>query len=227
MLRCGCVHCGQPCLPNTSADQVQESAADVERADGPWSNHTSEQLAVVIKAYRAKDRLLGFDAQHTRRTQVLDAQEDYYETSTWLNPEEKAKIDALQSKRRAARVPSARRYKMTVDIAGRKAYTQDAEADQVEQEQEDLDQLHELRENARSLQEKEEASLELEMKMQNMPPQSDDAIEENVSLHYNQRKAGQVYRLLKEGLAPWRDQDSSGTGKGKGKGKGKEGKQVF
>jgi len=54
----------------------------------------------TINAYRLKDRLLVFDKEHAKRTQVFDMQADYYESATWLTAEEKEIIDSREKKRR-------------------------------------------------------------------------------------------------------------------------------
>lgn len=54
----------------------------------------------TVDAYRLKDRLLVFDKENAKRTQVFDMQADYYESATWLTVEEKEIIDAREKKRR-------------------------------------------------------------------------------------------------------------------------------
>ena len=54
----------------------------------------------TVDAYRLKDRLLVFDKEHAKRTQVFDMQADYYESATWLTVEEKEIIDTREKKRR-------------------------------------------------------------------------------------------------------------------------------
>ena len=46
-------------------------------------------------------------------------QADYYETGTWLSEEEKKDMDEAEQRRRDARKPSNRKFKMTFDMAGR------------------------------------------------------------------------------------------------------------
>ena len=46
--------------------------------------------------------MLQFDRETAKRTQVLDAQSDYYTSSTWLEEEEKAAIDAKERTRMQA-----------------------------------------------------------------------------------------------------------------------------
>lgn len=53
----------------------------------------------TVRAYELKDKLLQFDRETAKRTQVLDAQSDYYTSSTWLDEEEKAAIDAKEKAR--------------------------------------------------------------------------------------------------------------------------------
>lgn len=67
-------------FPPLSADDIRQSGADES----------------TIRAYELKDKLLQFDRETAKRTQVLDAQSDYYTSSTWLSDEEKAAIDAKE-----------------------------------------------------------------------------------------------------------------------------------
>eukprot|EP01035_Chromulina_nebulosa_P017213 gene17213-22735_t len=70
----------------------------------------------TIKAYQMKDKLLVFDKEHAKRTQVFDSQADYYESSTWLTNEEKKAIDEKQKKRLDKYKPSNRKINVAIDI---------------------------------------------------------------------------------------------------------------
>ena len=50
---------------------------------------------------------------------IILFQADYYETGTWLTEEEKKEMDNNERKRREAKKPSNRKFKMSFDIAGR------------------------------------------------------------------------------------------------------------
>jgi uncharacterized repeat protein (TIGR03833 family) len=116
----------------------------------------------------------------------LDAQADYYESTAWLTDDEKNRIDKLQAKKKANNVPSNRKYRMTLDIAGRKVYTQDdTDADDHAEKELGFDDEEEVEDDTRA------------------------NVEENRSLQHNHHKAGEVYRLLKESLAPWRSEKDS------------------
>lgn len=86
--------------------------------------------ADTIRAYAQKDKLLMFDREHAKRTQVHDAQSDYYESSTWLTEEEKREIDEKQRKKKEKR---ERRPlpKIAFDMAGRRmvAHGEDQEGE--------------------------------------------------------------------------------------------------
>ena len=75
----------------------------------------------TVNAYRMLDKLLQFDRENAQRTHVHDAQEDHYETGTWLTEEEKEDIDRREAMRLEAKKHRAQR-KMNIhfDIAGRR-----------------------------------------------------------------------------------------------------------
>ena len=99
-----CLFCGGAvCAPCSADDLVAKGMTD----------------EIVLKAYRHKDKLLLFDKENSRRTQVFDAQVrahhayllkaavvillvqgDYYESAAWLSPEEKARADESERRRR-------------------------------------------------------------------------------------------------------------------------------
>lgn len=145
-----------------------------------------EQLPGVEKAYAVKDRLLQFDRENARRTHVHDAQADYYESSTWLSPEEKAAIDAKRKRARNAKLPSQRRYIMKLNENGKKI-TANTIVLTKEEEEEGEDENF------------------------NAPPEAEalEAPPLNSGLEGNKEKAGDVYRLLTESLAPWRTEKTT------------------
>ena len=73
----------------------------------------NEQAA---NAYRLKDRLLVFDKEHAKRTQVFDMHADYYESATWLTAEEKEIIDAREKKRREKYNKTKRITRFNIDL---------------------------------------------------------------------------------------------------------------
>ena len=70
----------------------------------------------TASAYRLKDRLLVFDKEHAKRTQVFDMQADYYESATWLTAEEKESIDAREKKRREKYNKTKRITRFNIDM---------------------------------------------------------------------------------------------------------------
>lgn len=80
-----CLYCGHELIAIMSAEDASKSGAD----------------PATVAAYKLKDTLLVYDREHAKRTQVHDAQADYYESSTWLTPEEKARIDEKERLRRS------------------------------------------------------------------------------------------------------------------------------
>jgi hypothetical protein len=65
------------------------------------------------KAFLQKDRLLQFDRDFARRTEVFDDQEDYQAPSTWMTEEEKKEAEENQLKQ----LESLKRPKQTLNLA--------------------------------------------------------------------------------------------------------------
>jgi len=115
---CGRIHCVKErtdtgCLMCLAELEAPVSAETVDRMH---AGQTS-----LVEAYRAKDRLLGYDKEHAKRTNVYDAEGDYYSSETWLTKDEKKKADAKEKKRRAAlnERGRAKGFRVAVDLTGR------------------------------------------------------------------------------------------------------------
>eukprot|EP01031_Cornospumella_fuschlensis_P010592 gene10592-12969_t len=63
------------------------------------SEHPDQHSAAAKAAYEQRDRLLTFDREHAKRTQVRDAQADYYVTNAWSTQEEREQADEEDKKR--------------------------------------------------------------------------------------------------------------------------------
>ena len=138
------------------------------------------QIAGVMRAYEVKDRLLQFDSENATRTHVHDAQNDYYESSTWLTEEEKAAIDRKRKKATEAKKPSNRRY--VRGLNANKKYTTAQTIVVTGDEDEDG------KDNG-----------DFVLPAEEMPPL-------NAGLEASATKAGDIYRLLADSLAPWRSE---------------------
>uniref|UniRef100_A0A8C7ZZJ6 Activating signal cointegrator 1 n=1 Tax=Oryzias sinensis TaxID=183150 RepID=A0A8C7ZZJ6_9TELE len=73
------------------------------------------------KAIQHKDKLLEFDRNSVRRTQVLDDEADYFatESNQWLSPGEREKLRRKEEELRELRHASRKDRKITLDFAGR------------------------------------------------------------------------------------------------------------
>ncbi|KAF6719058.1 Activating signal cointegrator 1 [Oryzias melastigma] len=73
------------------------------------------------KAIQHKDKLLEFDRNSVRRTQVLDDESDYFatESNQWLSPGEREKLRRKEEELRELRHASRKDRKITLDFAGR------------------------------------------------------------------------------------------------------------
>uniref|UniRef100_A0A8C6UD06 Activating signal cointegrator 1 n=1 Tax=Neogobius melanostomus TaxID=47308 RepID=A0A8C6UD06_9GOBI len=73
------------------------------------------------KAVQHKDKLLEFDRNSVRRTQVLDDEADYFasDSNQWLSPGEREKLRRREEELREIRHASRKDRKITLDFAGR------------------------------------------------------------------------------------------------------------
>lgn len=176
-----CLHCGKSsCYSSLQATDLSTSSLGGEQI-------TAENFSAYLKAYSNKDRLLKFDGENAKRTHVHDAQADYYESAAWLTDEERIKIDTKRQKARDAKLPSNRRYQMSLDFAGRRkivAITSVAE--------EDVDKETGNEEDDEEMAKEEGVPLSV-----------------NAGLEGSHEKAGHIYRMLTESLAPWRGPKSA------------------
>jgi hypothetical protein len=170
-----------------------------------------DQMQSMIRAYTNKDRLLQYDQENAQRTHVHDAQADYYESSTWLSAEEKATIDAKRKRARDAKLPSNRRYQMNMalDASGRKvtANTRVVVDEDEDEEEEGEGGGMEPPNSSHYI----TPSLHQSTSSTSSSALSSAAPPLNAGLEGSKEKAGDVYRLLTESLAPWRSAGGSSS----------------
>ncbi|XP_072320998.1 activating signal cointegrator 1 [Eucyclogobius newberryi] len=81
----------------------------------------AKMKAGLEKAVQHKDKLLEFDRNSVRRTQVLDDESDYFaaDSNQWLSPGEREKMRKREEELREIRHASRKDRKITLDFAGR------------------------------------------------------------------------------------------------------------
>ncbi|XP_042342575.1 activating signal cointegrator 1 [Plectropomus leopardus] len=81
----------------------------------------AKMKAGLEKAVQHKDKLLEYDRNSVRRTQVLDDESDYFATDSnqWLSPNEREKLRKKEEELRELRHASRKDRKITLDFAGR------------------------------------------------------------------------------------------------------------
>ncbi|KAF3832914.1 hypothetical protein F7725_026579 [Dissostichus mawsoni] len=85
-------------------------------------NQEAKMKAGLEKAVQHKDKLLDYDKNSVKRTQVLDDESDYFatESNQWLSPNEREKLRKKEEELRDLRHASRKDRKITLDFAGRK-----------------------------------------------------------------------------------------------------------
>eukprot|EP00727_Mastigamoeba_balamuthi_P011534 m51a1_g7002 hypothetical protein (641) ;mRNA; r:208984-211345 len=111
-----CSFCGAPVAPPPSKSAAAAPATAGEPSD-------AERRAA--KAMQLKESLILYDRTSAQRTVVYDDQEDYYNSSEWLSPEERQRKELEQQARELEsrkREEEARRSRIVFDFAGRRVY---------------------------------------------------------------------------------------------------------
>ncbi|KAM6943557.1 activating signal cointegrator 1 [Xenentodon cancila] len=87
--------------------------------------------AGLDKAVQHKDKLLEYDRNSVRRTQVLDDESDYFatESNQWLSPGEREKLRKKEEELRELRHASRLDRKITLDFAGRQVIDEGSNLD--------------------------------------------------------------------------------------------------
>lgn len=126
-LFCGCLVCTreeQEILQRDSnKSQKLRKKLMGEAADRDYLPHQEAQMkAGLEKAVQHKDKLLEFDRNSVRRTQVLDDESDYFasDSNQWLSPGEREKLRRKEEELREIRHASRRDRKITLDFCGRR-----------------------------------------------------------------------------------------------------------
>ncbi|XP_060796409.1 activating signal cointegrator 1 [Neoarius graeffei] len=95
----------------------------VSEGDKDYLPHQEARMkAGLEKAIQHKDKLLEFDKNSVRRTQVLDDECDYFATDSnqWLSPVERTALRKQEEELRELRHASRKDRKITLDFAGRR-----------------------------------------------------------------------------------------------------------
>ncbi|XP_059211928.1 activating signal cointegrator 1 [Centropristis striata] len=93
-----------------------------DAAERDYLPHQEAKMkAGLEKAVQHKDKLLEYDRNSVRRTQVLDDESDYFATDSnqWLSPGEREKLRKKEEELREIRHASRKDRKITLDFAGR------------------------------------------------------------------------------------------------------------
>lgn len=91
----------------------------------------AKMKAGLEKAVQHKEKLLEYDRNSVRRTQVLDDESDYFaaDSNQWLSPGEREKLKKKEEELRELRHASRKDRKITLDFAGRRVVDEGSNLD--------------------------------------------------------------------------------------------------
>jgi hypothetical protein len=98
-----CKYCSERVLPCMSAEEAETAGLSVS----------------TVAAYRQKDKLMLFDSENAKRTQVHDAQSDYYKSNDWLTEEEKKENEKKEKERYDQKFNRKSTFRISIDVSGR------------------------------------------------------------------------------------------------------------
>ncbi|XP_043278932.1 activating signal cointegrator 1 [Venturia canescens] len=114
-----CLFCGSlVCTPNQ-----QQILSNNSKQSNTLYNKLMDQKPAKISddAIKHRDKLLEFDRNSARRTEVIDDESDYYQTSNsgWLSKSEREKVQKREEELRDKKHESRLTRKVVLDFAGR------------------------------------------------------------------------------------------------------------
>uniref|UniRef100_W5KIR1 Activating signal cointegrator 1 n=1 Tax=Astyanax mexicanus TaxID=7994 RepID=W5KIR1_ASTMX len=128
-----CLFCGSLVCTKEEQDILQRDSNKSQKLRKKLLGDRSEEKdylphqearfkAGLEKAVQHKDKLLEFDKNSVRRTQVLDDESDYFATDSnqWLSPGEREVLRKRDEELRELRHASRKDRKITLDFAGRR-----------------------------------------------------------------------------------------------------------
>lgn len=126
-----CIFCGslvctkeeQEILQRDSnkSQKLRKKLMEGASESGYLPHQEAKMKAGLEKALQHKDKLLEYDKNSTRRTQVLDDESDYFATDSnqWLSPSEREHLRKKEEELRELRHASRKDRKITLDFTGR------------------------------------------------------------------------------------------------------------
>uniref|UniRef100_A0A1A7YS65 Activating signal cointegrator 1 n=1 Tax=Iconisemion striatum TaxID=60296 RepID=A0A1A7YS65_9TELE len=126
-----CLFCGNLVCTNEEQEVLQRDSNKSQKLRKKLMGDCSERellphqeakiKAGLEKAVQHKDKLLEYDRNSVRRTQVLDDESDYFSTDSnqWLAPNERENLRKKEEELRELRHVSRKDRKITLDFAGR------------------------------------------------------------------------------------------------------------
>lgn len=154
----------------------------------------------TLSAYEQKDKLLVFDKENAKRTQVRDSQADYYSSHMWLSEEEKKTMMEKEKKRKEMKSRiHEKKLHISFDIAGRRvieysnAIASEEEEQQEEGDDDDKDDCNRSNKGIIS----DTADSASAANLVDITAASFSTFQ-NIDLEFNPTKAGEVYRSMKK-----------------------------
>ena len=123
-----CLFCGNLVVTNEEQEVLDRKS---KKSEVLYKKLCGDSRSQYEAAVQSKDRLLDYQANSAKRTQIIDDESDYFnvDNNRWLTPQQrealKKKKEELQNEKHKSRLDR----KMTFDFAGRKVVEEDQVAE--------------------------------------------------------------------------------------------------
>jgi len=135
-LSCGRIICGQegsgPCLFCGSLVVTKEEQLVLDKKNKKsevlYKKLAGDSRSQYQTAIENKERLLDYDANSAKRTQIIDDESDYFsvDSNKWLTPQQREALKKKKEELQAEKHKSRLDRKLTFDFAGRKVIEDDS-----------------------------------------------------------------------------------------------------
>jgi len=134
-----CLYCGALVVTRAEQevlDRKSKKSEQLLKKLGGGDQGREQYQASEQKALAAKERLLEYDANSTKRTQVIDDESDYFATDSnkWLTPQQREALEKKKAEVHDERHKSRLDRRITFDFAGRRVVEEEAREYDIQQD---------------------------------------------------------------------------------------------
>ena len=122
-----CLFCGNLVVTNEEQEVLDRKS---KKSEVLYKKLCGDSRSQYEAAVQSKDRLLDYQANSAKRTQIIDDESDYFnvDTNKWLTPEQREAMKKRKEEQHEEKHKSRLDRKITFDFAGRKVVEEEGQA---------------------------------------------------------------------------------------------------